>query len=239
MNSALTIDIISDVVCPWCYIGKRRIEGAMANWEAYIHADAPDRLVQLAIVHAEFESIHPFLDGNGRIGRLIIPLFLHTHGLLSRQNFYLSEYLEANRDEYGYDDWYDWNIAHWGTKWEVNIEDEITADDPNSVTVGFDTAWSPPIAFYQAMTDMGWRIKGFYWEPGMEFCGLFDDGVDEDYAIEGDSIWVVENIPFSIDECFNISGLMDEWEQMNDDEDDDEEDFEDEDEDKSGPDAGC
>jgi Fic family protein len=66
--------------------GADRIEGAMAGWEAYIHADAPDRLVQLAIVHAEFESIHPFLDGNGRIGRLIIPLFLYAHGLLSRPN---------------------------------------------------------------------------------------------------------------------------------------------------------
>ena len=72
----------------------------MAGWEEYIHADAPDRLVQLAIVHAEFEAIHPFLDGNGRIGRLIIPLFLYNHGLLSRPNFYLSEYLEANRGEY-------------------------------------------------------------------------------------------------------------------------------------------
>ncbi|MGE8135644.1 Fic family protein [Novosphingobium subterraneum] len=80
--------------------GADCLDGAMADWEAYIHADAPDRLVQLAIVHAEFESIHPFLDGNGRIGRLIIPLFLYAHGLLSRPNFYLSEYLEANRDEY-------------------------------------------------------------------------------------------------------------------------------------------
>lgn len=80
--------------------GADRIEAIMADWEAYINADAPDRLVQLAIVHAEFESIHPFLDGNGRIGRLIIPLFLYAHGLLSRPNFYLSEYLEANRDEY-------------------------------------------------------------------------------------------------------------------------------------------
>ncbi|MFA7441125.1 MAG: Fic family protein [Sphingomonadaceae bacterium] len=80
--------------------GADHIDSAMADWEAYIHADAPDRLVQLAIAHAEFESIHPFLDGNGRIGRLIIPLFLYAHGLLSRPNFYLSEYLEANRDEY-------------------------------------------------------------------------------------------------------------------------------------------
>jgi Fic family protein len=80
--------------------GADRIESAMAGWEAYIHGDAPDRLVQLAIVHAEFEAIHPFLDGNGRIGRLIIPLFLYAHGLLSQPNFYLSEYLEANREEY-------------------------------------------------------------------------------------------------------------------------------------------
>jgi Fic family protein len=80
--------------------GADRVDPAMANWESYIHADAPDRLVQLAIVHAEFEAIHPFLDGNGRIGRLIIPLFLYAHGLLSRPNFYLSEYLETNRDEY-------------------------------------------------------------------------------------------------------------------------------------------
>ena len=80
--------------------GADRIDAAMAGWEEYIHAEAPDRLVQLAIVHAEFEAIHPFLDGNGRIGRLIIPLFLYNHGLLSRPNFYLSEYLEANRSEY-------------------------------------------------------------------------------------------------------------------------------------------
>lgn len=80
--------------------GAEVLQDCMDDWEGYIHSDAPDRLVQLAIVHAEFESIHPFLDGNGRLGRLIIPLFLFSHGLLSRPNFYLSEFLEANRDEY-------------------------------------------------------------------------------------------------------------------------------------------
>jgi hypothetical protein len=73
---------------------------AMSAWEAYIHAPAPDALIQLAVLHAEFEAIHPFLDGNGRLGRLIIPLFLKSKGLLSAPNFYLSEYLEAHRDEY-------------------------------------------------------------------------------------------------------------------------------------------
>ncbi len=76
------------------------VSAAMDAWEQYLHADAPDLLVQLAIAHAEFEAIHPFLDGNGRLGRLIIPLFLKAKGLLTRPNFYLSEYLEDHRDEY-------------------------------------------------------------------------------------------------------------------------------------------
>jgi Fic family protein len=76
------------------------LPAAMDAWEAYIHAEAPDLMVQLAILHAEFEAIHPFLDGNGRLGRLFIPLFLRAKGLLSQPSFYLSEYLEARRDAY-------------------------------------------------------------------------------------------------------------------------------------------
>jgi Fic family protein len=70
------------------------------NWEKYYHGEERDPLVQLAIVHAQFEIIHPFLDGNGRLGRILVPLFLHEKQLLSRPMFYISSYLEANRDEY-------------------------------------------------------------------------------------------------------------------------------------------
>ena len=73
---------------------------AMAAWERYLHADTPDALVQLGVLHAWFEAIHPFLDGNGRLGRLMVPLFLVSKGLLIRPNFYLSEYLERYRDDY-------------------------------------------------------------------------------------------------------------------------------------------
>ena len=59
--------------------------------------DGPDSLVQLAVIHAQFEILHPFLDGNGRLGRILIPLFLYEKGILSSPMFYLSEYLEANR----------------------------------------------------------------------------------------------------------------------------------------------
>ncbi len=76
------------------------LNSAMDALESYMHAGAPDTLVQLAIVHAEFEAIHPFLDGNGRMGRLIVPLFMFTKELLSSPSFYISEYLESHRDEY-------------------------------------------------------------------------------------------------------------------------------------------
>lgn len=70
------------------------------NWENYIHYDEKDRLVQLAIIHAQFEIIHPFLDGNGRIGRALTPLFLYEKKLLRLPVFYMSGYLEKNRKEY-------------------------------------------------------------------------------------------------------------------------------------------
>ena len=70
------------------------------NWEKYYHMDRPDPLVQLAVVHAQFEILHPFLDGNGRLGRLIVPIFLSEKQVLSRPMFYLSSYLERNRDTY-------------------------------------------------------------------------------------------------------------------------------------------
>lgn len=72
----------------------------LSNFEKYIHFDEKDRIVQLAIVHAQFEIIHPFLDGNGRVGRILIPLFLYEKGLLISPMFYVSEYFEAHRDKY-------------------------------------------------------------------------------------------------------------------------------------------
>lgn len=70
------------------------------NWEKYYHCDRPDPLVQLAVIHAQFEIIHPFNDGNGRLGRILVPLFLYEKKLLSHPTFYLSAYLEEHRDEY-------------------------------------------------------------------------------------------------------------------------------------------
>lgn len=73
---------------------------ALYNLESYYHSERPDALVQLAIVHAQFEVLHPFLDGNGRLGRILIPIFLYEKRLLSQPVFYLSEYLEEHREIY-------------------------------------------------------------------------------------------------------------------------------------------
>ena len=81
-------------------ITPNKLADGMANWEKFIHSKQSDILVQLAIMHAELESLHPFADGNGRIGRMLLPLFLYERNILSRPAFYLSEYLEAHREEY-------------------------------------------------------------------------------------------------------------------------------------------
>jgi len=77
-----------------------KLPEAMSRWEKYIHEDAADRLIQLALLHAEFEALHPFLDGNGRLGRMLIPLFLYQANIIQQPMFYISAYLETHRDEY-------------------------------------------------------------------------------------------------------------------------------------------
>jgi Fic family protein len=69
-------------------------------FETYLGVEDFDVLAQTAVVHAQFELIHPFKDGNGRIGRLMIPLFLFQKRALASPMFYLSEYLESQRDLY-------------------------------------------------------------------------------------------------------------------------------------------
>lgn len=73
----------------------------MKNFEDYINAsDAVSPLIKLAVQHYQFESIHPFYDGNGRTGRILNVLYLILHGFLDRPVVYLSEYLIKNRPEY-------------------------------------------------------------------------------------------------------------------------------------------
>ena len=74
---------------------------ALADFEGFLHSDHGfPALVECGLVHAQFETIHPFLDGNGRVGRLLITFLLCHRGVLERPLLYLSYYLKRNRDEY-------------------------------------------------------------------------------------------------------------------------------------------
>ena len=74
---------------------------SLASLEEFIHAeDELDPLVKISLIHYQFETIHPFLDGNGRVGRLLISLLLKQYRVLSYDTLYLSYYLKKNRSEY-------------------------------------------------------------------------------------------------------------------------------------------
>jgi Fic family protein len=99
------------------------MNSALAHWELFLHdrTSLPD-LVQCALMHEQFEAIHPFLDGNGRVGRLLITLFLSERGRLTQPLLYLSAYNEAHRSDY-YDtllrvrtdgDWESWLLFFLG-----------------------------------------------------------------------------------------------------------------------------
>jgi len=81
-------------------IGPNELEDGIAALERYINDETLDPLIQTAIAHVEFEALHPFKDGNGRLGRMLIPLNLWQKGKIHAPHFYVSGAIEERRDEY-------------------------------------------------------------------------------------------------------------------------------------------
>jgi hypothetical protein len=100
--------------------------------------------------------------------------------------------------------WYHWCNANWGTKWDVSEADGnyIQDQSENSIQLYFDTAWSPPIEFYEKMLQLGFHVCAYYFEPGMCFTGSWEDGDDECYESFADDI--DKNVPSELVDMFGI-----------------------------------
>ncbi|MEO0036149.1 MAG: hypothetical protein RLZZ501_2172 [Pseudomonadota bacterium] len=81
-------------------ISPEMLGPAMVDLVGFIHTSSFRPLIRTAIAHVEFEALHPFADGNGRVGRMLITLMLWKFGVLSQPNFFLSGYFENNKEEY-------------------------------------------------------------------------------------------------------------------------------------------
>jgi hypothetical protein len=129
----------------------------------------------------------------------------------------LEEDTARNIATHGYANWYDYCVNEWGTKWDVGGEgDQATVTGPNSISMGFDSAWAPPTAAMEKFMDLGFKVKLVYWESGMCFCGLFDENGDDYFDYTDMSADEVEaNINPEIDECMCIVENLREWEEEN------------------------
>ena len=109
--------------------------------------------------------------------------------------------IPADKEE----DWYDWNVSNWGTKWDASVHD--WGRDDNEIWISFDSAWSPPTTLYEFLLDSDWDVSAYYHEGGMGFCGKFttEDG-DEYYEYDMSDRSSIEELPEDIE---NYAGLLD------------------------------
>jgi hypothetical protein len=129
----------------------------------------------------------------------------------------LIEDTNRNLEVHGYGNWYDFCVNEWGTKWDVGGGDGYINDIDGGLILSFESAWAPPIQAYEKLFYMGFKIRAMYYEPGMAFAGIFEDGQDEYYEYGGlDSKGIAEELPVELDEAFCISESVAEWEAEND-----------------------
>ena len=127
-------------------------------------------------------------------------------------------------EEFKNDGWYEWRVSNWGTKWDVGSSQYgIERGNANECKFSFDSAWSPPIQFYEKLEELGFTVKAMYYESGMAFCGIYEDGFDDYYEYGGlDSAGVTDTIPQELDEYFCISEQLADQEDEQEDEEDQE-----------------
>ena len=126
---------------------------------------------------------------------------------------------QANVEKHGFGNWYDFQTNRWGTKWDVQCDSVEIDDDGLGFSGGFDSAWAPPIGVCEELIEQGFEVTLFYYEPGMGFCGKWEDGVDDMHEYSGESSTTVRAaIGDELDDMFGISESMAEYEAENEEE---------------------
>lgn len=123
--------------------------------------------------------------------------------------------VKSNIEKYGHPDWYSFQSSRWGTKWDVGGSGEEADVHPDGklMTASFDSAWAPPIGVYEELVEQGYTVRAYYYESGMCFAGIFDNGVDDCYSEWGDSQGAKDMLPEELDEFFAISESQAEYEE--------------------------
>ena len=124
---------------------------------------------------------------------------------------------KENLKKYGYDNWYDWRVENWGTKWDImefyNINRKEIGEDESEISLGFDTAWAPALGAYEKFLDKNSNcsLKAYYYEPGCDFMGEWDNGMDSCFEVAkyglDDDFWK-QGIGSTLDDYFGITESM-------------------------------
>lgn len=112
------------------------------------------------------------------------------------------------------ENWYMWNVNNWGCKWDATVYDWERIDE-NTITISFDTAWSPPSALFETICEEDWIIEAFYHEPGMGFIGKFQDGIDEFYEYDLSDLEGIQELPEDVIEYGNLIEEHEMWVENN------------------------
>jgi len=140
------------------------------------------------IAHKDPAKLKELVDAlnEGKFCQYAIPVPTDLHIVAGRvgddndpKQIELEAQEKRNLETHGYKNWYDFCVNEWGTKWDVGSDRFDPAElEPGatSTTVMFDSAWSPPIGVYEALVEQGFEIRAHYYEPGMAYCGTWDNG---------------------------------------------------------------
>lgn len=185
----------------------------MPNWcmnSVYIGHDDPAAIDRMEEAYRAGRLLEEFVP---------VPAALKAEGATTRGGPDAAVYdkiREDNRAQFGYEDWWHYCVNEWGTKWDVGgAEANCIRGDEHNLVLGFDSAWAPPLAAFEKILALGYTIRCLYWEPGVCFAGIWDNGADDHYEYSDlDLKEIEEMIPEELDHEFNIVQSISDWQEQ-------------------------